>query len=605
MAFIHGTTKPVKKKNTITATSDGGQKIAENASKVANKTTVKTPSHTVVKPSASKKGTADGGGGQPRKTTAVINGRTQGYVSASTVMSAADDGKVDSLNKTVKANTPLGGKDSAAYNKEEKLNGERPVIAEVGGKLQGYQSADNTWLRDTNKDRASKKIAEIIAPSNTPLGGKSSADMLKDTSIGYVPTSANSVEPNKPITIDNSQLLNGQPYGDVKAAQDAQNAQDIAKVTDSPIANPTGGTGYTGGSASGGGGSSGTGTGGSGGTITTPEPTSGTSDNEYFDKLKTMNFEYDVSQDKQYLQAASMLENQVVQMMVGRGGLYSSVTQGALSSKLIELQVAYEKLAYQEFKEERSWNLQMASFIENKNATKFNQDMQIAQFKAQREDAAFSKTMQTKQYNLSAANASFARSQTKLAAQKETTSNQLALSMVDYDYAVTKKTELLKRWQQNGRSDPEINAFFGLKYNEPMGSTASTYAIYQKTQQLKTMLTGIQSTAREVGAVSAYQASLTGFTEQQIAPTTYSYSDIKKDITLGGTSSQLDNYRYEVSASTLGVNTKAEAQSAIAKALTSKQTLIAEMGTNYYNLMMDELYSLQSKYNYTTAGQTP
>ena len=38
-------------------------------------------------------------------------------------------------------------------------------------------------------------------------------------------------------------------------------------------------------------------------------------------------FNYDSSQDPEYKRQAANLENQIVQSMVGRGGLYSSVTQ--------------------------------------------------------------------------------------------------------------------------------------------------------------------------------------------------------------------------------------------------------------------------------------
>lgn len=571
MAFIHGTSTPIKKKtNKIIASSDkGGTTSAKPVAKTATKP--------VAKPQTAE---------QKAKAAYLKSEQASKKKVVDPTFATRNIPKAN-YNAPVPA-MPYVGKSVPTAPDAAGANRVEPSII---GKFKGVESP---------------------YPSAVPKPQPTANGIGFIPQEGYVPPSATNpitapttptVDPNKPISIDNSQILNGQPYGDVKAAQDAQNAQDIADVTDGAVANPTGGTGYTGGSISGGGSTSGGGGSSGGGTATggVPTATDGASDNEYFDKLKTMEFDYDVSKDKQYLQAASMLENQVTQMMVGRGGLYSSVTQNALSSKLIELQVAYEKLAYQEFKEERSWNLQMASFIENKNATKFNQDMQIAQFKAQREDAAFSKMMQTKQYNLSAANASFARSQARLASQKESTSNQLAMSMVDYQNMAKQKDAMLADWKRLGRSTPEINAFFGLKYNVPIGSPVAVQAINTTTSNMKSMLTGIQTQAREVGAVSAYQASLTGFVSQDIVPAA-TLADVKKDITVGGTSSQLDNYRYEVSAATSGVNTRSEAQSAITKALNSRDALKAEMGSNYYNLLMDELYSLQSKYNYTQAG---
>ena len=131
--------------------------------------------------------------------------------------------------------------------------------------------------------------------------------------------------------------------------------------------------------------------------------------NPYFDQLMSMKFDYDPAKDPEYINGSKVLENQVAQMMVGRGGLYSSVNQAALSSKLIEFQIALRKQKYEQYIQDRSFMLQMANTVWDRQDAAFNQYMTVAKYNADREDAMFSRQMQQEQLNLQRASAALAQ----------------------------------------------------------------------------------------------------------------------------------------------------------------------------------------------------
>ena len=102
--------------------------------------------------------------------------------------------------------------------------------------------------------------------------------------------------------------------------------------------------------------------------------------NEYLEQVRTMEFSYDPMADPEYVQSAAQLENQVTQMMVGRGGMYSSVGQSALQSSLVNMQIAFRGQRHNEFIDNRNFTLQMAQFEEQRRESQFNQSLQAASF---------------------------------------------------------------------------------------------------------------------------------------------------------------------------------------------------------------------------------
>jgi len=181
-------------------------------------------------------------------------------------------------------------------------------------------------------------------------------------------------------------------------------------------------------------------------------------------------FSWDPSKDQEYLNDAAIIENQVTQMMVGRGGLYSSVHQATLTTQLISLQVEMRKQKYDEYVADRNFKMniiqtQWGMFMDQANLQlnyekmKFDQAMQQAQlqlsyakFKADREDAAWSKYMAEQEYKLKVSQANEAK---ELANQKNLLSMQaLALKSDQADVG-----SLLDTWASTGVIKPELRAY--------------------------------------------------------------------------------------------------------------------------------------------------
>lgn len=104
-------------------------------------------------------------------------------------------------------------------------------------------------------------------------------------------------------------------------------------------------------------------------------------DNPYLLQLETMEFDYNPFEDEDYLRQAAEYEQQVVDMMVGRGGLWSSVTTNALQASLLYLQQNMTKQKFEEFKAERDFVFQLAQFTADENQRDFQNYMTQQEFR--------------------------------------------------------------------------------------------------------------------------------------------------------------------------------------------------------------------------------
>lgn len=260
------------------------------------------------------------------------------------------------------------------------------------------------------------------------------------------------------------------------------------------------------------------------GTVGTPQAGGAVNqENQYVDQLQTMKFEYDPFSDPDYSETAANLENQVAQMMIGRGGLYSSVASSALSAKLISLQNDMRTQAYERFRQDRDFTLQMAKFTAdqmatewNQNfqltkfaadqaATQWNQNFQVEQFSFSKEKAAFdqkmamanyslsaqaqsfSQSMRIREYNQSVANA--AASRAREAAQADLGQQQLLVesNALVASEARKKYNTMYQRVLDTGEFDSETGKYF----SAPTGMPMSAYTI--KILNKEKWLTGIES----------------------------------------------------------------------------------------------------------------
>ena len=256
------------------------------------------------------------------------------------------------------------------------------------------------------------------------------------------------------------------------------------------------GNGTTGGYTGGGGGTSTGGgtTGGTGGNATGGTGT-GTNGDQLFQQAATMKFSWDAATDPDYQLNAKQAESQIASMMTGRNGLWSSVTQNALTTRLFELQATYRNAAYDKFKDERSFYMQMADMQYGREDEAWNRQMESLKYQADREDAAFSKSMQQQNLELS-----YARMQFDQQMQKE---NQYLSQAQDY---VNSKSSLyaqqsgdynayLAEWQSTGRANNAVASYFGVSANTSITSTSGKNAIASKGSALSKMYNEVATVA--------------------------------------------------------------------------------------------------------------
>lgn len=246
--------------------------------------------------------------------------------------------------------------------------------------------------------------------------------------------------------------------------------------------------------------------------------------NPYFDQLMSMKFDYDPAKDPEYINGAKVLENQVAQMMVGRGGLYSSVNQAALSSKLIEFQIALRKERYNQFVQDRSFMLQMANTVWDRQDAAFNQYMTVAKYNADREDAMFSRQMQQEQLNLQRASAALAQARYKAEIEAYNGANQLnnLVSQVKYEQGMYSK--MYDEWRKTGVASTNVAAYFGTTPGAKFNYSAQKYTV-AKVNYIDSLTSQATLLARDMNELDIMQAGLAGFLEQTVAPTTeYKYT---------------------------------------------------------------------------------
>lgn len=277
------------------------------------------------------------------------------------------------------------------------------------------------------------------------------------------------------------------------------------------------------------------------------------SDNPYWEQLASMKFEYDPMKDPEYINGSAILENQISQMMVGRGGLYSSVQQAALSTKLIEFQVALRKQAFEQYTADRNFMMNMAKTVWERQAQIFSQTMQmknydlnvaqmqfdqkmsLAKFNADREDAMFSRQMQQASLNLQRENQRLAQAKMMADAQNEAMASQLNSDIANVSIQQSTYERLLDKWKnQEANTTADIVAFFGLPSYTVRYSQAGNY-IAKKQSAIETQTKYVMQNAADLGQLDIIQAMLSQYVNE---PVTY---DVSKTVGDSGTST---TYKY-------------------------------------------------------------
>jgi len=347
--------------------------------------------------------------------------------------------------------------------------------------------------------------------------------------------------------------------------------------------------------------------------------------NQYMDKLNTMQFEYNAATDPDYILASKNMEQQVTDMMVGRGMLYSSVAQSALQSGLTALMAQYRQQAYDMFVQDRdftlkmaqqlydrqdtefnkalslysaqtdrentAWNqnMQMSEFEFNKQKEAYNQAMDIAKFEftqkqsefeqqlatakfqADRQDTANQLALQKQQLAISQANAAYNR-QLSEAKQKQAAA-QTELSMMEADYvAANREWEYMQnKWREDGAADYEVANYF----NVPIGADVSSQygnRIYQSLYNLESQAQTVAAYAKQIGDAESYLDIISGFKDSTAsAPTAADYDTA---------------YSTAYSNIVASVNSGTKASALLADLAADRTEYVKAMGSTNYNKLV-------------------
>jgi len=235
-----------------------------------------------------------------------------------------------------------------------------PIVKPQAGKQQGYTdtaTGQTAPMQNAYLGNAPALPTQQPAPAPTTTPTQQQAQTQTQQPVQQTPVGDNVVLPTTTPTTA--------PQGTTTPA----GTQIGPRPTTPPTGTPTGATGAKP---------------GAGGGTTTPglfQPTPyQPQPNQFLEALTQMQFAYDPFQDDEYLRRAKDFELQVTDMMVGRGGLYSSVGAEALKSSLIQLQADMTEQKYQQFLQDRNFTLQMASFVADENERAFSNYMKQQEF---------------------------------------------------------------------------------------------------------------------------------------------------------------------------------------------------------------------------------
>ena len=243
-------------------------------------------------------------------------------------------------------------------------------------------------------------------------------------------------------------------------------------------------------------------------------------ENPYLEALPEMKFEYSPFNDPEYLRRASDYEAQVAGMMVGRGGLWSSVGSSALRNGLLVMQQDMTKQKYEQFLQDRNFTFQMAQFIADQNQREFSNRMQEQEFEFakdkeefnryawqeemnfNRSKEAFDQKMALASYNLQASSLRFNQEMARqeLAAAQEAAKYDALIKLAETDLRGAQKVVLtsqvayekdekayyamMNKWRTSGTADKYVANYFGVSTGSSISNPISMQKILDKASYL-------------------------------------------------------------------------------------------------------------------------
>jgi hypothetical protein len=479
------------------------------------------------------------------------------------------------------------------------------------------------------------KMAGVTPVSNTP----------QTTGIGGMPSAIQSriatpALPNQTAVQNPLDILSNTAMGRQQAA--------VADKQFRNAASPTGGTPSGGGSGSGGSGGSGGGGGSAGsivygsdglGSIIQPEvPGTNTGSNAgstgtdaetnanpvpeqnaYFADVVNSKFEYNPATDQGYMQAAAQAENAIIQSIIGRGGLYSSVAQSAVATKLADLSITYQEAAYKKYTDERSFKMQIAQFEQDRINTAWEQDYKLDQRQIDLEQKKFENQMNLAQFQFTQEKEAFDRSMTIAAAQRAAQSSytsgasssakaataaqsaSLQTKLLANQTARTQLANITKDWSDNGGAATKAVANYFSAYGVQVGSQMSDF---------QDVISGMRSNLDN--EIYTINAGLTDVADQKLTSQFMDdYLNASKNnapsvATKAGTSAESSTsamqstYYTMMSQATNGG--KSGINNAINTLASNSGTYKARLGSYYYDLLLSNLVKAKNASTNTSSG---
>lgn len=331
-----------------------------------------------------------------------------------------------------------------------------------------------------------------------------------------------------------------------------------------------------------------------------------TEQNQSLAQLNALTFEYDPSTDKDLAMQMANVENAIIQSMIGRGGLYSSVAQSAVSAKMMDLSIEYEKIAYDKYVSNRNWLMSMAQFEQDRLNTAWTQNFQTAQFNAQLEQNRFENEMAAAQFqfqiekeefdrkmriaaaNRAAASLALQKQQAALHAQQQQQQAAIVNALYTNKIEQNKFNEYAAQWQKEGKASKEVAAYFsaygiyaGASYNDAISQKILT----KKEKLIKQDAYKISSIASELGQAEIAVSYLDTYVQPSYAQV-QGTSELNSSLDMKANYISTLNYLTDM-ASEKGVN------NAIAAAQTQRNKIVASSGEYYYTELLNNLYKMK------------
>lgn len=252
-------------------------------------------------------------------------------------------------------------------------------------------------------------------------------------------------------------------------------------------------------------------------------------------------FVWDPNTDPEYQIGLKNAEQEVVDMMVGRGMLFSSVTASAFQQRTQSLQISYRNAAYEKYVDNRNFQLQLAQIQYGREDEQWNRQMELAKFQADREDAQFQKDMAQAELALSREKFTFDKN---MAQEQQKVQNNVALIAVNRakrDAISSSYATYDAEWKASGTASSEVAAFFNVKVGSKYSANYNSMkARADKLALISTMDAQIEADSLAWQDYEGLLGDIQGYVEQDSGSTADPYG---KDTMALGTVSQ--NQRYD------------------------------------------------------------